>query len=178
MREDHYQNIFRFRSGLRSDIQHAMLTSSYHVNSIEEAFHLALVLELSFKRISIFRAREQCFKCEGHRHYDYHCPLKSRHVNIVSSNGVDDSRVVEDVYVPFEIISVVEDTLVNSSTPIIDEVHVSSEGTSDVEDALMKSNIPISDDIYVHDMILMILSMYQWSLECPHMLLGIHLPHL
>jgi len=31
---------------------------------IEEAFSLDLELELSFKGIFIFKAREQCFKCE------------------------------------------------------------------------------------------------------------------
>ena len=67
------------------------------------------------------------------------------------SDDVDDSRVVEDVYVPFKLTSVVEDTLVYSSTPILNKVHVSSEGTSDVVDALMESSTPISHDIYVHE---------------------------
>ena len=39
------------------------------------------------------------------------------------SDDVEDLRVVEDVFVPFEITSVIEDTLVESST-ILDEVHV------------------------------------------------------
>jgi len=51
VREDCYQTISRFCSGLRSDIQRVMLTISDHVNSIEEPFHLALELELSFKGI-------------------------------------------------------------------------------------------------------------------------------
>jgi len=69
----------------------------------------------------------------------------------VPSDDIDDSRVVEDVYVPFKLTSVVEDTLVYSSTPILNKVHVSSEGTSDVVDALMESSTPISHDIYVHE---------------------------
>jgi len=88
VREDRYQTISRFCLGLRSDIQHAMLTSSYHVDSIKEAFHLTLELELSFKRIFISKAREQCSKCKRYGHYKYQCPSKSRHVNIVPSDDV------------------------------------------------------------------------------------------
>ena len=71
------------------------VTISYHVDSIEEAFHLAFELKLSFNRIFIFKAREQCSKYEGYRQYNYQYPSNNRHVNIVSSDDVDDSRVVE-----------------------------------------------------------------------------------
>ena len=57
VREDCYQTIFRFCSGLRPDVRCAMLTSSYYVYSVEEAFRFVLELELSFKRIFIFKAR-------------------------------------------------------------------------------------------------------------------------
>ena len=60
VREDHYQTIFRFCSGLRSEIRRAMLTSSYRVDSVEEVFHLTLELELSFKEIH-FQNREAVF---------------------------------------------------------------------------------------------------------------------
>ena len=90
---------------------------------IEEDYHLALELELTFQRIFIPKAREQC--CEGYEHYDYQCPSESRHVNIVLSYDVDDSRVIDDVYISFEITSVIEDTLVDFSTPILVEVHIS-----------------------------------------------------
>ena len=60
----------------------------------------------------------------------------------MSSDDVDDSRIVDDVYVPSEITSVVFDTLVDSSTLILDEVHASSEGTSDVVDVLVEFSIP------------------------------------
>jgi len=40
------------------------------------------------------------------------------------NDDVDDSRVVEDVYVSSEITSVIEDTLVDSSTLIFDEIHI------------------------------------------------------
>ena len=66
------------------------------------------------------------------------------------SGDVDDSRVIEDVYVCSEITSVVKDTLVNSSTPILDEVHVSFEDTSNVMDVL-ESNTPIPHDMCVHE---------------------------
>jgi len=41
----------------------------------------------------------------------------------VPSEDVDDSRSVEEVYVPSESTSVVEDTLVDFITLIFDEVH-------------------------------------------------------
>jgi len=46
---------------------------------------------------------------------------KSQHVNI-TPRDVDDSRVVGDVYIPFEITSVVDDTLVDPSTTILNEI--------------------------------------------------------
>ena len=66
------------------------------------------------------------------------------------SVDVDDSRVVEDVYVPSEITSVVDDTLIHFSTPILNEIHVSSESISDAVNVLVDSSIHIPDDIYVH----------------------------
>jgi len=46
-----------------------MLTSSYHVDSIEEAFHLTLELELFFKEIFIhLQSQEVVYKCEGFEH--------------------------------------------------------------------------------------------------------------
>ena len=41
----------------------------------------------------------------------------------MSSDNVDDSKVVEDVNILHESNSIVEDTLVDFGTPIIDEVH-------------------------------------------------------
>jgi len=59
----------------------------------------------------------------------------------VSSDNVDDSKVVEDVNILPEITSNVEDTLVDSGTLIIEEVHVSSNRTSDDVDELVESNM-------------------------------------
>ena len=126
-----------------------MITSSYHVDSVEESFHLALELELSFKEKFISKYRKQCSKCDGYRLYDYQC-LSIQHTNIIQSDDVDDSRIIEDVYVLSEIATVDEDLLVDSSAPILDEVHASSEGTSDVIGAVVESNALIPDDICVH----------------------------
>jgi len=59
----------------------------------------------------------------------------------VSSDNVDDSKVVEDVNILHESNSIVEDTLVDFGTPIIDEVHVSSDSTSDDVNGIVESNI-------------------------------------
>ena len=71
VREGHYQTISRFWLGLRFDIQRAKLTSFYLVDFVEEAFHLALEPELSFKGIFIFKTREQCSKCEKYEYYNH-----------------------------------------------------------------------------------------------------------
>jgi len=63
-----------------------------------------------------------------YEHYDYQCPSKSQHVSIVSSNDVDDSNVVENVHVPSETTSIIEDISVGSDTPILNEGHASYEG--------------------------------------------------
>ena len=44
----------------------------------------------------------------------------------MSSNDIDNSKVVEDVHVPPKTASIIENNSVNSDTPIIDEIHVSS----------------------------------------------------
>ena len=75
--------------------------------------------------------------------------MKSQHVNTAPSNDVDDSNVVEDVRVPSEVSSVVEELLVNLGAPIIDESHVSSADISDVADVSVESSTPMPDDITV-----------------------------
>jgi len=57
-------------------------------------------------------------------------PSKSRHVSIVSSDDVDDSKVVEDVYVLFMRVMLI---------PY--EGHAFYEGTSEIVDAIVESNI-------------------------------------
>ena len=53
---------------------------------------------------------------EGYGHYNYQYPSKSRRVSIVPSDDVDESKVVEDVPVPFETTSIIEDISVGSGT--------------------------------------------------------------
>jgi len=79
-------------------------------------------------------------KCMISNH-SYGARLERGHGNIVLSDDVDDSRSVEDVYVPSEITSVVEDTLVDSNTLILDDVHASFEGTSDSQYELVEWSI-------------------------------------
>ena len=67
------------------------------------------------------------------------------------NDDIDDSRIIEDAYVSFEITSVTEDTLVDSSTLILEEVHVSCGGSIDVVNVLVESSTLISDDIYIHE---------------------------
>jgi len=58
-----------------------------------------------------------------------------------SSNGVGESRIVEDVSVPSQIASIVEDTCLSPSS--LDEVHVSLEDTREVKDVVdVESSIP------------------------------------
>ena len=71
-----------------------MIIGSYDLDIIEEAFDVALKIDLTFK--TLVHAKTWCSKCEGYRHYDYQCPSNSRHIIIVSSDDVD-SKVVKDV---------------------------------------------------------------------------------
>jgi len=102
-----------------------MITSSYDLDTVEEAFDIALKIDLTLTRLVNTKAR--CSKCERYGHYDYQCPSKSQPVSIVLSDDVDDSKVIEDVHVPSKITSIIEDVSVGSDTLIIDEYHASYE---------------------------------------------------
>jgi len=91
--------------------------------------------------------RPNCPKCEGCEHYDYQCPSKSRHVSNVSSNNVDDSKVIEYVHVPFMTTRITENISVGSDTPILDEGHDSYESTSEVVDVIVESSTPLTVDV-------------------------------
>lgn len=140
MREDHCQT---FCSGFKSNIQRTMFTRSYHVDFIEQAFHLVLELNLSFVQIFTLLS---FFKCVEHRNYDYECPLKILHMDNVLTNDVNDSSVVENVNVSNDNSSIIDDISLKFSTPILDEVHIPSEGTNDIADGTS-----ILDDIYFHE---------------------------
>ena len=92
---------------------------------------------MTFKKFVFAKVR--CYKCEKYGHYDYQCSSKSQHVSIVSSDDVDDSKVVEDVHIPSKTSNIIEDISVGSNTPILDEGHVSYKGTSEVVDAIVES---------------------------------------
>jgi len=95
-----------------------MITDSYNLNTVEEAFDVDLKVDLTLTRL--VNAKAQYSKCEGCGHYDYQFPSKSRHVSIVPSDIVDDSKVVEHVHVPSKTTIIIED-VVGSDTPIINE---------------------------------------------------------
>jgi len=57
-------------------------------------------------------------------------------------------RIVDDVHIPSEVTSNVDD-LIKSSTPTLEEIHVHEESISDVQDAKVESSIHIPDDIDV-----------------------------
>ena len=68
-----------------------MITDFYDLDTVEEAFDVALKIYLTFKTLLNDRAR--CSKCERYGHYNYQCPSESQHVRIVPSDDVD-SKVV------------------------------------------------------------------------------------
>jgi len=127
-----------------------MITGSSDLDNVEEAFDVALKIDLIFKML--VNAKLRCSKCEGFEHYDYQCPSKPQHVRIVPSNDVNDSKVVENVYVPFKTASIVEDISVGSDTLIIEESHGYYEGTSEV-DAIIDSDTPLDVDVHTHDIV-------------------------
>ena len=99
------------------------------IYTVEEAFDVALRIELTFKML--VNAKARCPKCEEYEYYDYQCPSESQHVTTMLTDDVDDSKVVEDVHVHFKATSIIEDITVSSDTPIIDEISVSSDSASD-----------------------------------------------
>jgi len=107
-----------------------------------------LKIDLAVKML--VNAKARCSKCEGYGHYDCQCPSKSRHVSIVSSDDVDDSKVVVDVH-NFSKTSIIEDISVGFDTPILDVGHASYEGISEVVDVIVKSGTPLVVNAHVHD---------------------------
>jgi len=47
-------------------------------------------------------------------YHDYQCLSKSRHASIVSTDDVDDSKVIEDVHVPSKTNNIIKDISVGS----------------------------------------------------------------
>ena len=125
MKEYHSETITRFVWGLQPKIKHFMIIGLYDLDIVEEAFNVALKIDLTFK--TLVNAKARCSMCEGYRHYNYQCLSDSQHVRIVSSDDVDDSKVVEDVHFPSNSASIIDDISVGSDTPIINEVYMSSD---------------------------------------------------
>jgi len=67
----------------------------------------------------LVNAKALCPKCEGYEHYDYQCPSTSQQVRTVSSDDVDDSKIIEDVHVPPKTASIIKGISVSSDTPIL-----------------------------------------------------------
>ena len=58
-----------------------LITGSYDLDIVEEAFDVALKVDLTFK--FLINVKAWCFNCDGYGHYDYQCPSESQHVRIV-----------------------------------------------------------------------------------------------
>jgi len=68
MREHHSEAITRFVWNIRHKIRHTMITGSYDLDTVKEAFDIALKIGLTFKTLVNGKARS---KCEEYGHYDY-----------------------------------------------------------------------------------------------------------
>ena len=69
MSEHHLETITKFVWGLQPKIRRAKITDPYDLDTIEEAFDIALKINLTFK--TLVNAKARCSKCEGYGHYDY-----------------------------------------------------------------------------------------------------------
>ena len=164
VKEHHSHIVIRF--GLRSKIRRDMITDSYDLDTVEEAFDVALKIVLTFKKL--VNVKVWYSNSEGYKHYDYQCSSKSQHISIVSSDDADDSKVIE-FHVSSMTTSIIEVISVGSNTPILDEGHTSYEGTSEAMDAIVESGILLIINAHVHD-----ISDFAHEL----VILGIHLSHL
>jgi len=102
----------------------------YDLDIIEKTFDIALKVDYD---------KARCSKCERYEHYDYQYPSKSRHLSIVHSNDVYDSKVVEDVHISSKTTSIIEDISIDSDTPILGEGYASYEGTSELANVIVES---------------------------------------
>jgi len=68
VRKHHSETITRFVWGLRPKLRRDVIIGSYDLDTIEEAFDVALKLDLTFK--TQVNAKAQCFKYKKYEHYD------------------------------------------------------------------------------------------------------------
>ena len=94
VREHPSETLTRFIWGLRPKIKHAMITDPYDLDTVEDAFDVALRLDLTFK--TLINAKVKCSNCKGYGHYHYQCPSESQPVRTVSTDEVDESKPVKD----------------------------------------------------------------------------------
>ena len=64
---------------------------------------------------------------------------------------VDNSKVVENVYVSPKTTSVIDPIVIESCTLILDEVQEFSKGTNNDVDERVESSTPIPTDVHTHD---------------------------
>ena len=95
VREHPSETVIRFVRGLRPKIKCVMITGQYDLDTVEDAFDVALRLDLTFK--TLVNVKVRCSKCKRYRHYQ--CLSESQHVRTMLTDEVDDSKVVEDVQV-------------------------------------------------------------------------------
>ena len=126
-----------------------MITGSYDFNTVEEAFNVDLKIDLTFKKLVFAKAR--CSKCERYWHYDYHCLSKSRYVSIVPSDDVNESKGVENVPVPSETTSIIEDISIGFGTPILDKGHAFYAGISEIVGVIFELSTILTVDVHVSD---------------------------
>ena len=128
VREHHSETITRFIWGLRPKLRRALITGSYDLDIVEEAFDVVLNVDLTFK--TIVNAKARCSKFKRYEHHDYQCSSESQHIRTVPIDDVDDPKVVENVQVLYKTISIIEYITVGFDTVIIDEARMSSDSAS------------------------------------------------
>jgi len=69
-------------------------------------------------------------------------PLEESYARIVSTDEVDDSKVVEDVQFPPKTVNIIEDITVDSDKLFIDEIHMFSDSANDDVDEIVEPNTP------------------------------------
>ena len=66
-------------------------------------------------------------------------------------DDIDNSKIIEDIHIHFEVTSDVVEELIKTSTSTLDETHIHEENISDIQDALVESTTLIHDDIDVSE---------------------------
>ena len=94
-----------------------------------------------------FRNTSQCqgpsSKCKGYGHYEYQCFSECQHVRTMSSNDVDDSKVIENIHVTPKTVSIIEDIAVDFDKLIINETYMSSDSVSNDVNVKFEPNTTI-----------------------------------